>query len=169
MTGWQLINPVPPLPSGVDWDFISKKEGLRLEGYVPKDRTGAYIDQSGVTIGYGFDVGQRTASELRGLALPSYLVARLEPYTGRPGMPLTGKAADDSLTQTPLVVRQTEAEILRAAAGIDIHGKVAVAFNAVSRGRRFEDLPVGAQTAIIDVAYNTGPISRARHQSFGPR
>ena len=39
----------------IDFTFIEKLEGYRLEGYVPD----AENSQSGVTIASGFDLGQR--------------------------------------------------------------------------------------------------------------
>ncbi len=50
----------PPLPKSladIDLAFIHGEEGFRTDGYVPADSKGNPIQQSGITIGYGVDLG----------------------------------------------------------------------------------------------------------------
>ena len=53
--------------TNIDWNFIQKQEGNKLQGYVPEDAEGNPIGKSGVTIAAGFDLGQRNSSDLKGL------------------------------------------------------------------------------------------------------
>lgn len=61
----------------VDFDFISELEGgQRLKGYVPRR------GDSGVTVGTGVDLGQRSGEEIDRLDLPGSLRDKLRPFAG---------------------------------------------------------------------------------------
>tara|TARA_Y100001951_G_scaffold89405_1_gene81749 strand:+ start:10771 stop:11340 length:570 start_codon:yes stop_codon:yes gene_type:complete len=85
----------------VDWEFIAELEGgCATIGYVPPPDGGKV--ESGVTIATGFDLGQRSATDIK--ALPDYLIVKLTPFLG-----LTGNKAIYKLKECPLVLTKTEA------------------------------------------------------------
>ncbi len=55
-------------------EFILSYEGFKAKPYVPKDKHGNVLGTSGITIGYGYDLGQQTksqiASDLQGFYTP---------------------------------------------------------------------------------------------------
>lgn len=58
-----LTSSIRHLISSVDMDFIAELEGESCVGYVPLQR-GQPIGNSGVTVGIGVDLGQRSEAEL---------------------------------------------------------------------------------------------------------
>src|SRR5207302_1219589 len=78
----------------VDWSFISDREGGQvLTGYVP-DASGS---QSGVTIGTGIDLGQRSESDINALNIAADLKTKLKPYCTK-----KTNDATDCLKKNPL-------------------------------------------------------------------
>ena len=133
---------------GVDWDFVIGREGCRTAAYVPPGGP-----RSGITIGRGFDIGQRNADDLQTLGLPQDIVTTLTPYLGR-----SGQDAARYREEHPLQMTQAQVDLIDRQAMNQAHDHVATAFNRASRnGRRFQDLPTEAQTAIMDLAHQYGP------------
>ena len=68
--------------SQVDFAYLGRWEGGQyLHGYVPiDDKSGKVAGKSGMTIATGFDIGQKTRSELKKLHLADDLYKRLEHY-----------------------------------------------------------------------------------------
>ena len=85
--------------SNIDWDFIAKREGNKLKGYVP-DPTGS---DSGVTIASGFDLGARGLSDLAGL--PDSIIEKLKPFLG-----FKGAEADEIASN--LTITNDEAKVI---------------------------------------------------------
>jgi hypothetical protein len=135
--------------SGVDLGFIAELEGQSCMGYVPL-RGGQPIGNSGVTVGIGVDLGQRSEAELVRLGLSLALVARLKPYLG-----LRRADALQALSARPLRLSTAEAGELSGVIASDIIARVAKRYWA-DAGRRFADLPPAAQTVIASVAYQYG-------------
>ena len=125
----------------IDWTFIGREEGERLNGYVP-DQAGS---NSGVTIAGGVDLSAWNIGSLSGL--PLSLRTKLNPYLG-----LRGRAAVAYLAANPLTLTNFEADALDAfarAAEVDLltgrydrDGQVT-----------FDELPDRAQTVIASVAF----------------
>ena len=79
-----------PLPPRTDFenlvtDLLQRVEENELEGYVPSNN-------SGVTIGRGFDIGQHNATDLVNMGIDTSLISRLTPYLKK-----KGQAARDAL------------------------------------------------------------------------
>lgn len=85
----------------IDWNFIRKLEGFSKEGYVP------YEGQSGVTVGAGFDIGQRDKAGLYSMGFSLPLLTKLLPYCG-----LKNQAAQTALFHKPLKLTDKEADEL---------------------------------------------------------
>lgn len=144
----------------IDYVFLSKLEGGSVTvGYVPA----AAVSSSGVTIATGFDLGQRSESDLKILGIVPHLVAKFKPYMGK-----KRKAAEDALKKTPLTISVEEA------AGIDKVVKkthislVRATYNSAIEGeaKRFLDLPGEAQTVIASVSFQYGVGLRVRTPKF---
>ena len=85
----------------IDYSFLSELEGgSKTKGYVPA----AGVSKSGVTIGTGFDLGQRNETDLKILGLSSDLIATLKPYLGK-----QSKDAQAALDKTPLTITSAQA------------------------------------------------------------
>jgi hypothetical protein len=147
----------PPVqPYAVDTGFIGRQEGFRLDAYVPDP----LFSMSGVTVGTGVDVGQRSAAEIQALDIPEALKQKLIPYAG-----LTGLDAVNSLANRPLRLTEDEAYALDRAVAQDIFGDVAILYDDAT-GNSFLELPLEARTAIGDVAYQYGPNLEQRLPDF---
>jgi hypothetical protein len=139
----------PPVqPYAVDTGFIGRQEGFRLDGYVPD----LGFSRSGVTVGTGVDIGQRSAADIQALDIPETLKQKLIPYAG-----LTQQDAANFLANRPLRLTEEEAYALDRAVAQDIFGDVATLYDAASTGDSFLELPLEARTAIGDLAYQYGP------------
>lgn len=134
----------------VNFGFISGLEGGPvLRGYVPDPKN----SNSGVTIATGFDLGQRSASELHRL-LPAALATKLSAYCG-----LKKHDAVNALNRSPLTITADEAE------EIDLSVKHQMLTQLVQRYNRdsktdFEDLTEQMQTVIASVAFQYGDLSK---------
>jgi Bacterial toxin homologue of phage lysozyme, C-term len=151
-------NVIPAKPAGVDWSFVTAREEERLDGYVPMYPDGSVIGNSGVTIAAGFDLGAQSAEQLRQMGIPEDLITAFAPYLGK-----KQKAAQDALAaataaQMPLTVTAQQAQLIDALAANYFYNQVADQYNsaAAASGLRFQDLPQGAQTSIVDLAYQYG-------------
>ncbi len=90
-------------------EFIREMEGNSLVGYVPNS------GKSGVTIGAGFDLGQWTEEQIKGILLPPWsdcggnkeLFDKLKPYFG-----LKQVAAKQKLEKIPLTCNENEVAFL---------------------------------------------------------
>lgn len=144
---------VNPKNIGIDWDFISKKEGgSMLNGYVP-DPDGS---KSGVTIATGFDLGARSIKDLQGL--PQDLQAKLAPYLG-----LHGQDAVAMLRKQPLKISAKEAKLIDKMSKGAAVNKLQREWNKRAEetgGKRFEDLTSAQQTIAASVAFQYGSLSK---------
>ena len=129
-----------------------------MVAYVPTDISGQVVGHSGATIGEGIDLGQMSLSELEGFGnLSVSFINLLKPYLDGTSH-AQGQAALTSLTAHPWVIPQrdmSQLEMLQS----DVEGltidQVVQAYNAVAY-TNFWSLPSGAQTAIIDLAFQYG-------------
>jgi hypothetical protein len=141
-----------PVPENIDFSFLSNLEGgCRTAGYVPAEDDST----SGVTIATGFDLGQRSESELTRLGLSSDLVATLKPYLGK-----LKKDATDFLAKNPLTITLQEAQTIDKLVRAAHIRSVKLAYNGAVGGdkakKKFDDLPAEAQTVIISVSFQYG-------------
>ena len=154
--GRETADPDAQLPPGVDWDFIRGVEGNRLRGAVPPIAKNVPSPNSGITVGHGFDLHGRSAADLHKLGLSSDLVAKL---TAHPEYETTqGQAAQDFADAHPLTITPDDVQQIDQAAFPAYYAQIANKYNAdAQKGLQFENLPRGAQTAIVSLGYNYGP------------
>lgn len=130
----------------VDFDFIKDQEGFETRGYVPKDSKGNILGKSGVTIASGFDLGQKSLSDLEGLS--DSLIEKLTPYLGK-----KGKAADKIAAN--LKLNEAEANSINEFAKQTELQKISNKWKEAT-GTDFSDLDANKQTVIASVAFQYG-------------
>lgn len=141
------------IPSNIDMSFLGEKEGFKLDAYIPEDKKGKVIDQSGVTVGTGVDLGSKNEEYFKDLE-PSIL-NKLKPHFGK-----KREAAQKSLEENPFSLTEEEALVL------DNFVK-AKEFNVLKKRWdkdseiSWDDLTTNQATAIASVYYQHG------NQTFG--
>jgi len=141
------------VPSNIDMSFLGEKEGFKLDAYIPEDKDGKVIDQSGVTVGTGVDLGSKNEEYFKDLE-PSIL-NKLKPHFGK-----KREAAQKSLEENPFSLTEEEALVL------DNFVK-AKEFNVLKKRWdrdseiSWDDLTTNQATAIASVYYQHG------NQTFG--
>lgn len=147
------------MPDNINFDFISRLEGGRkLRGYVPAINA----SESGVTIATGFDLGQRSESDLRNLGLARGLIQKLKPYLG-----LKSSQAQRKLREKPITITPAEASNVDSLYKAHHVRQLKMKYNAVSKNMiKFSDLPREAQTVIASVAFQYGTNLSRRTPNF---
>ncbi len=130
----------------IDFTFISRLEGSTLKGYVP-DPDGS---QSGVTIASGFDIGQRSAEEIKE-AFSLELADKLLPYVGK-----IRQEAADLLEDTPLEVTAEEETQIANYCNASAETKLKFEWSNSSSLVEFETLEDACQTVVASVAFQYG-------------
>jgi len=116
------------MPENIDYKFLSDLEGgSKTRGYVPA----ASVSKSGVTIGTGFDLGQRNESDLKSLKLDATLIKKLKPYLG-----LKANNAQKLLKKSPLVITATQAKEIDKAVKSSHIAKLKLKYNAYQKLRK---------------------------------
>lgn len=137
----------------INWDFIKTLEGSIRYGYVPYDPD---VDNSGVTIGMGVDLGHRSVPELiNSLRLPTYMVAKFKPYVGKKGV-----EAREVVKESPLVITKSEEELLNKHIAQYFERKLEKRYNKDNPDFKWKWLTDIQQTVIMSVFYQHG------HQMF---
>jgi GH24 family phage-related lysozyme (muramidase) len=143
----------------IDYTFLSELEGgSKTEGYVPASN----VSKSGVTIATGFDLGQRSESDLTGLSLSAELTTKLKPYLGK-----KAKEAQAALTAAPLTISSEEAESIDKAVKKQHIESVKLKYSSAAENKKkFADLPAEAQTVIASVSFQYGTSLDVRAPKF---
>jgi hypothetical protein len=136
-------------------EFLSDKN---LEGksnprlHYPGNKPG----KSGATIARGFDIGQHSEAQLKGMGFTPALLKKLMPYAGK-----TGKEAWDLVktTKDSLVLTSDEYWQVLSIPVISKLDTLASKFNKVSKIGDFEDLHPGLRNMIGSVYYQMGTSS----------
>lgn len=135
----------------IDYSWISDREGgQKLEAYIPMKR-GRVVDNSGVTVATGVDLGQRDWKEVMYLPISDSLKTKLRLYLEQ-----TGETAKLLLESHPLKITKSEADELDRAVYRQIIARLKTLYNRESK-IDFDDLPNGAQTCLASMAVNRGP------------
>ncbi|XP_077870017.1 uncharacterized protein LOC100370085 [Saccoglossus kowalevskii] len=150
----------------INKDFIRQQQGFSSTGIVPIDGDGAPLEQSGVNVGYGINIGAKDASYFQALGLSEDIIEQLEPYFG-----LTGTDALEKLNETPLEIDDEEA--------VDVSDRVLnqhiqeVSLLYDTRVSElggdlleFEDLSIAQKTVIVDVYYQYGGPPQNRFPTY---
>jgi GH24 family phage-related lysozyme (muramidase) len=141
------------IPSNIDMSFLGAKEGFELDAYIPKDKKGNPIDNSGVTIGTGVDLGGKNEKYFEGLD-PSIL-SKLKPHLGK-----KRKDAQKSLEENPFSLTKDEAITLDTFVKAKEFDVLRKRWNKDSK-IDWDDLPSNQATVVASVYYQHG------NQMFG--
>jgi len=155
------------LGTDVDFKFIAEKENGKNNinpastGYVPWGK-GAKSNNSGVTIGTGFDLGAHNESDLKrmGLTENTTLYNKLKPYLGLKKQAACNKLAADMVGDSQLILTDEEIKEIDGAVKKDKVEAFKKNWNAlidVETGVKFEDLDPDQQTALASRAFQQGP------------
>ncbi|WP_462370312.1 pesticin C-terminus-like muramidase [Oxalobacter formigenes] len=179
--GWRLISPQMSeevnneltrknecRPIGINSSQLSIYEGgSREKAYVPYSAKTAKGNRSGVTIGSGFDLGQRKhPDELRAMGLPESLVQKYAPYLGKQKMD-----AVNFLKNHPLKLSQDEIDTVNRCVLIDLGKKAIRHWNTeIDKQRKtwpdapyFHEMNTNQQTIIFSRYYHEGAGWIKRH------
>lgn len=139
------------VPANVDFDFIKKREGYKLNMYIPKDKKGNPLDNSGSTIASGFDLGQRNETDLKGL--PTSLIKKLKPYLG-----MKGSSADAYIKANPLSITDAEGVIINKFVKQQEIDRLKKDWKNSTSLVDFDDLTKGQATTVASVAFQYGDL-----------
>ena len=139
-------------PPMIHQNFLSCHEGFTLCGYVPiNTETGEVLGQSGVTIGAGVDLGNKTRTSFP--TVSSTIVDKLEPYFG-----LKGNLAACAAIEHPLRLTTAEADTLTDVITNGVVDKVSKQYDndKERNAQAFASVPRGIRTAIVSVWFQFG-------------
>jgi hypothetical protein len=137
----------------IDVQFVNDLEGYSNKGYIPKDRDGNIIGNSGVTIGYGFDIGQHNAWEIEKFDIPNRIKTKLLPY-----VELVKEKAAQKLKNRPIWLSDSDLVLLDTEVKKKhIKGilRLMDAYKVI-----FHKLPSCVQTGLFSVYYNYGILGK---------
>ena len=142
----------------IDIDFIEKREGFRTEGYIPTKEgrnDGTIFGNSGVTIGFGIDLGQRSLMDFVGFE-DQELIKKLEPYFGLKKQDAQNLLLENIRAGNPLVVTEDEANRLSNHILENLTGTLRTNFTNLF-GVDLADMPPELQTVLASIGTQYGP------------
>lgn len=145
----------------IDYPYIREVLGVFegkgiTRGYIPK-KNGKIIEQSGVTIGTGVDLGQQTQAGLMNMGMPYGLLEKLIPYLG-----LRREQADYALKMYPLILTQEEVDTLDALVSESYIKDTERRFNQTTP-HKFADRPKEVQAVAVSLEYHLGPRNASKY------
>ena len=134
-----------------------KMEAMK-RGVPPPQRK--WANNSGVTIGSGFDLGQTSVEEMRSLGFPESLVEKCAPYVGKRRLD-----ADDLLRKRPLVLSDGEIDLVNQTVMMDKAQKsiqdwdsrIALLRKTMPNAPFFHEMNSTQQTLVFSRYYHQGP------------
>ncbi len=147
--------------TNVVFSALAEWEGAqRLHAYVPFMRDGKVAGNSGVTIATGFDIGQKSTTELKALGLPAKLRDQLLPFAGHRFKGKTRKqvaALIGKIAPLPTVTKSEADLIDKLIHGVHLRAAVTSWNTARKRGvPAFKDLPANWQTVLFSRTFHQG-------------
>jgi len=145
--------------TNVDFSFIKEREGSESSVYVP-EKDGKVLGNSGPTIASGFDIGQRSESDLKGL--PTAIINKLKPYLG-----LKGSAAKTFVDNNKLTLTTKELDTINEFAKKQEIGKLKQDWNNSASTVSFDDLTKEQATVVASVAFQYGNLATETPKFWG--
>ena len=141
----------------LDLERREKMEAMK-RGVPPPQRK--WANNSGVTIGSGFDLGQTSADEMRGMGFDESFIQKCAPYIGKKRV-----AADDELRKRPLVLTDKEIDQVndivmmdKAQKSIqDWDSRIARLKKTMPNAPFFHEMNSAQQTIVFSRYYHQGP------------
>ena len=142
-------SPKQPKTPNIDMEFLAEQEGNKHQAYVPSNN-------SGVTIGMGFDLKEKTVDDLKKMGLNNDTITKFIPYLG-----LFGEQAEKAIEKQPLIIiDQNELNELNTLAKSYYINSIARQYENASNGKKFVDLDPAQQTVLFSVGYQYGSLNR---------
>lgn len=142
----------PSAPENIDMDFLGAREGFELDAYVPENKDGTVIENSGVTVGTGVDLGSKNAAYFEGL--DPNIEGLLSPYYGK-----KKKAAQDALVEFGgFTLTEKQAKELDAFVKAKELNALKDRWNKTS-DTDWDDLTTEQATTVASVAYQYGNLA----------
>ena len=141
----------------IDFDFIHAREGARRpDFYVPRDDNNRALENSGVTIASGFDIGQHNTNEITTLfAGHDDIILALTPFANvrrQPAVELLNRTRPEDLNSTQIQTIERIVDVDRAAAVVTTFNNN----NQLDGNATFNQLPSEFQTVIASVTFQYG-------------
>jgi len=146
----------------IDWNFMEEVEGNLSTAYIPR-QNGEIIQNSGVTIGMGVDLGQQSEQGLKDIGVKPQTIKLLKPYLGK-----SKQEAADALEESGVLS-------LGSASLLDLNKKIKQRYlkeikNWYKKNNTVEqdwsDLSDKEQSVVLSVYYNAGG-EKANPKFFG--
>ena len=131
----------------INWTFIGSLEGDSIYGSVP-------TENSGVTVGMGFDLKEKTPESLSKMGFSQALIDKLSPYTG-----MSGSNAKAFIKKQPLILTHDEKVFLNERSKAKYTADIINQYERFT-GRVFSDLNSKQQTVIASIGYQYGSFKR---------
>jgi len=154
------------MPPGIDYLALRQSiqkpghEGRsRNVGYVPSDKNNVPIDNSGVTIGVGFDLGMHNDWELKQMGFSKKIRKKLAPYLGKKGKDAQKIASNLRVTGDDYI------DIITRPINYKIN-KIANKYNSVAGNNAFQSLEPEIQKVIFGTIYQMGIEGRTGAPDF---
>jgi hypothetical protein len=143
---------------GIDLNRVHANEGrsIATDGYIPEDNDGNPMQNSGVTVGWGVDIGQIDDAELDNWGT-DYGVSRetldkLRPYVGK-----KKEDAKAFLAENPLTLTEDEAIQVSRVKYAKIVKRLKDNVETIRGPGAWDTIPGDVRTVLLDVAVNAGP------------
>lgn len=146
------------MPTTNMFEFLRDVEGFKVSGYVPEDRRGNPIENSGVTIATGLDLGQQDEESLRRMGLSDELISMFRPYLG-----LKRGEAQRFLSENPLRLTEEQATSVEESLMSHDFERMSDLWNSTQReedGIRWDQLDPEKQTVMLSVFRQYGNLPR---------
>jgi hypothetical protein len=147
-----------PTVAPIMFEFLRDVEGFETSGYVPEDEQGNPIENSGVTIATGLDLGQQDEDSLRRMGLSEELISIFRPYLG-----LRRGEAQRFLLENPLTLSEEQARFVEESLMYHDFYRMADLWNSTQReqdGIRWDQLDPEKQTVLLSVFRQYGNIPK---------
>lgn len=138
----------------IDWDFISDREGVETTGYVPRNKDNTIDENSGVTIGAGFDLGQQTEETIKNIGFKDLsILDAVKPYLG-----LKGAKADEVAKN--LTIPEDKLPDFNNTVNNYYADNIEKQYNKYTKYKKFNELDPALQTVITSVGFQYGDLKR---------
>ena len=139
----------------INYAFVTGREDTKFQGYVPKVNNKPH-ENSGVTIGTGFDLKEKTSEFLEQIGLEPEVIETLKPYLG-----VSGAKAEALLQTAPLKLDSgTIADIDKKSKAYYTANIAGQYEKATGYEKKFYDLSPAQQTVIYSVGFQYGSLNR---------
>lgn len=142
--------------TNIDFSRVPEFEGTQsLNGYLPMNRDGTVIGNSGITIATGFDIGQHSAQEIKNFHFPKALENKL--------LPFVSAKIDEAKKLLPLakqiLLTKEEADLVDYKAAKSYINKTSQTWNSrkLENTPDFNKLTQAQQTVLYIRTFHQGP------------